>query len=170
MDFCTYSSDDVDILIGGFYKVRGLSENTFVKIKKDLVTNTTVRSADGMVARKKVVNSTYTIEITVLQASPANNLFTRLWKLDNLTGLGKFPIMVRDASGSGYFFSPTVWLEDIPELSYGIGSTDKTWVLRADSGEINIGGNDRQTALLDAADLALSGLPYVKQLLDRLGA
>ena len=77
--------------------------------------------------------------------------------------------MVRDASGSGYFFSPTVWIEDIPQLAYGTDNNNKTWILRADSGEINIGGNDRQTALLDAADLLLSGLPYVKQILDRVG-
>lgn len=169
MDFCTYNSDDVDILVGGFYKVRGLSEGTYINIKKDLVTNTTVRSTDGIVARKKVVNSTFTIEVTTLQASPANNMFTRLWKLDNVTGMGKFPLMVRDASGTGYFFSPTVWIEDIPQLAYGTDNNDKTWILRADSGEINIGGNDRQTALLDAADLLLSGLPYVKQILDRVG-
>lgn len=169
MDFCTYNSDDVDILIGGFYKVRGLSEGTYVKVKKDLVTNITVRSTDGMVARKKVVNSTFTVEITVLQASPANNTFTRLCKLDNVTGMGKFPLMIRDASGTGYFFSPTVWIEDIPELSFGTENNNKTWILRADSGEINVGGNDRQTALLDAADLLLSGLPYVKQVLERVG-
>lgn len=169
MSLWTYSPDDVDVLIGGFYKLEGIADGTFVKVTKDLPPFTTSRSTDGMVARKGVINSTYTIEISVLSTSPANNVFTRFWQADTLLNVGKFPILIKDNLGSGYFFSTTCWVEQIPSLEYSTSSTINMWTIRAHEGAIVIGGNDSQANIINAADYALSALPYARQILDRIG-
>jgi hypothetical protein len=169
MNFCTYSPDDVQVLIGGFYNVRGLADGTFIEVVKDTMPLTSQRSTDGMVSRRRVTNSTYTINISVLAASPANNLFTRLWRVDELTNLGKFPLLIKDSSGTGYFFSPTTWIEQLPSMKYGTTGETNTWVLRAHNGIFNVGGNDPQTDIQILADLALSSLPYIQQIINKVG-
>jgi hypothetical protein len=169
MNFFTYSPEDVDVLIAGFYKVEGLAEGTFIEISKDTMPLTSQRTTDGMVSRKRVTNSTYTVDISVMASSPANNLFTRLWRVDELTNLGKFPLLVKDGRGTGYFFSPTTWIETLPSIKYGTGMETNTWVLRAHNGIFNVGGNDPQSDIEILTDLALSGLPYIQQIINKVG-
>jgi hypothetical protein len=165
MKLWTYSPEDVAITIGGFYSIEGIVEGTFVKVKKDLPTYTSVRSTDGNMARSKVTNSSYTIDISLMSSSPSNDVLTRFWQLDELTNTGKFPFLVRDTRGTGYFFSPETWIEGVPELSYADTVNSNTWLLRSDRGIIHIGGNEGSTAIAAIADLVLSGMPYIKDLL-----
>ena len=168
MNLWTYSPEDVTITIGGFYGIEGVYDGSFVNVKKDLISHTATRTTDGIVARTKVVNSTYTIELTLMASSPSNDMLTRLWQLDELTSRGMFPLLIKDTRGTGYFFSTETWIEDVPALSYSNTIESYTWVLRSDRGMIHIGGNDENTAIEDVADLVLSGLPYVKQVLSSL--
>lgn len=169
MNFWSYSPEDIQVLIGGFYAVEGLADGTFVEVTKDVMPYTTTRSADRMTGRKYTNDSSFSVNISVINASPANDLFTRLWLLDEATQMAKFPLLIKDSLGSGYFYSSTTWFETIPPLSYSTDATTRTWGLRSNEGVIFIGGNDSQTAIENLANLALSGVPLVKQLLDNLG-
>ena len=169
MNFWTYSPEDIQILIGGFYPVVGIAEGTFVEVIKDVMPYVSTRSADGMVGRKYTNNSTFTVNITVMAASPANDLFTRLWLHDEVTQMGKFPLLIKDSNGTGYFFSATTWFEVIPSLTFGTDMSNHTWGLRSNEGIIHIGGNDPASDIEGLANLALSGLPLVQQVLNSLG-
>lgn len=169
MNFWSYSPEDVQVLIGGFYSVEGLADGQFVEVIKDVMPYTSTRSADGMLGRKHTKNNTYTINISVLAASPANDLFTRLWLADEITQKCKFPLLVKDSIGSGYFFSASTWFEVIPSLSYSTEMTNRTWGLRSNDGIIHIGGNDKPSDILNTANLILSGLPLVQQILEASG-
>ena len=169
MNLWSYSPDDVVVTIGGFYSIEGIPEGTFINVKKDLQSMTSTRSTDGIVARAKVINSTYSIAISLMRSSPSNDMLTRLWQLDELTSMGKFPLLIKDTRGTGYFFSTETWIEEVPDLSYSDTVDSLTWGLRSDRGVIHIGGNDSNTAIEDLADLALSGLPYVQQVLSAAG-
>jgi hypothetical protein len=169
MELWTFIPEDVTVSIGAFYFVEGFSEGTFIEVSKDIQPLVTVRSTDGQVARRRVINDTYTIKLTVLRASAANNALTRLWKLDELTDQGKFPILIKDHSGTGYFFSKSAWVENIPSLQYSTSMESNTWLIRANDGVLNIGGNQPLTDLQNIADLSLSGLPYIERLLSSLG-
>jgi hypothetical protein len=169
MSLWTYSPEDVVITIGGFYSIEGIPEGTFVDVKKDLMPFTAVRSTDGAVARTKVINTTYTIELSIMQSSPSNDMLTRLWQLDELTSQGKFPLLIKDTRGTGYFFSTETWIEGVPTLNFSSIRESQVWTLRSDMGYLHIGGNSENTAIEDVADLALSGLPYVQQVLQGAG-
>lgn len=169
MNLWSYSPEQVQVLVGGFYEVVGLATGTFVEVEKDTMPVTVQRTTDGYIARKRTTNSSYTIRISVMSTSPANNLFTRLQWFDGQTNLGKFPLLIKDNSGSGWFFSATTWVEQIPSLKYSTDVDTNVWVLRSSQGEMNIGGNDPQTNIQDIADLALSGLPYIQRVLEGIG-
>ena len=104
-----------------------------------------------------------------MSGSPANNVFTRLWKIDELTDYGKFPILIKDHSGTGYFFSKSAWVEQIPTLQFSTSPDNNSWVIRAHDGVLNIGGNSEQSNIENLAELALSGLPYIQRVLDTIG-
>jgi len=169
MKLLSYSPEDVSITIGSFFSVEGYATGTFVEVTKDVMPYVSGRSADGWVERKYTNNTTYSISITLYRASPTNDVFTKLWQLDEITQTAKFPIFIKDGGGTGYFFSPTTWFEEIPSLSYSDTIDTCTWKLRSDSGVIHIGGNDRQTALENISDLILSGLPLVQQIINANG-
>lgn len=164
MDIWTYSPDDVQVLIAGVIPVEGLAEGTFVEIKKDIMPYTSVRAADGTVGRLRKTNSTYSVDITVMAGSPVNDLFTKIWLIDEQFGLGKFPLLVRDSLGTGYFFSATTWIEIIPSLSYGTDMPTRTWGLRSNQGNMNVGGNDDSSVVSELTTLALNNFPLVKDL------
>jgi hypothetical protein len=164
MEIWTYSPDDVQVLIGGVLPVEGLAEGTFVEITKDIMPYTSTRATDGTVGRLRKTNSTYTVNISIMASSPTNDLLTKIWLLDEQLGIGKFPFMVKDSLGTGYFFSATTWIEAIPTLSYGTDMPTRTWGLRSNQGVINIGGNDDASVVSELTTLALNNFPLVKDL------
>lgn len=166
MSLWAYSPEDVQITIGSFFSLQGIAEGRFVEVVKDVMPYTSARSADGFVERKYTNNSTYSISVTLLRASPSNDTLSRLMNLDEATQNAKFPLLIKDSNGTGYFFSPSCWIESMPPLSYSTGEDTCVWGLRADSGVINVGGNDKVGVIEELANLLLSGLPLVQQVLN----
>lgn len=156
MSIRSYSPTDVDILLAGFYKVGGFVEGSFVTISKDIQPYTTVRTADGEVARSFVKDNTYTITINLASTSPANDILTKIYQADAATQYAKFPIFIKDRLGSSLFLAPTCWIMQVPELSFGQTVTDRTWVIQATQCIPNFGGN--ADASSDLEDLAQSVL------------
>lgn len=165
MNFWTYSPSDVQILIAGVHSVTGIPEGTFVEVSKDVQPMTTQRSTDGLVVRKHTTDNSFTIRLTVYRASPTNDLLTKIWQADEITQMAKFPLLIKDTSGSGFFFSTTTWVEQLPDMSYSSNMENYTWVLRSSQGIINIGSNDKPGVLQELNNLAFSGIPLINEVL-----
>jgi len=156
----SYCPDIVDVLVAGFIKVDGFVDGTFVQIDKDEMPYSSIRMPDGTVSRKYNNSQTYTITITIHSAAEANNLFTKLWQIDELTQKGKFPLMVKDQSGSDLLFSTESWIEGIPSLTKSNAIDSRVWVIKSAYAVINIGGNEEQSDLVnDIVNIAASALP-----------
>ena len=166
MGLWTYSPEDVTILLGGVHPVEGYVDGTFISISKETPSFTSIRSTDGMTARKYVNDQTYIVKINIISMSPTNDVLSNLWLLDETTHMGKFPLLIKDSSGSGHFFSPTAWIEAIPDMSYANAPEIRTWGLKATQCAIHIGGNDGAGSTASKIlQLAASGLPLVQQFL-----
>ena len=156
----SYCPDIVDVLVAGFIKVDGFVDGTFVQIDKDEMPYSSIRMPDGTVARKYNNSQTYTITITLHSAAEANNLFTKLWQIDELTQKGKFPILVKDRSGSDLLFSTESWIEAVPSMGKSNAIDSRVWVIKSAYAVINIGGNEEESSLLqDITNIAASALP-----------
>ena len=159
-EIASYCPDIVTVLVAGFIKVDGFVDGTFVQIDKDEMPYSSVRMPDGTVARKHSDSQTYTITITIHSASTANDLFTKLWQLDELTQMGKFPLMIKDQSGTDLLFSTESWIESIPSMIKSNTIDPRTWVIKSAYSVVNIGSNEEPSTLVnDIVNMAASALP-----------
>lgn len=163
MTIASYNPDSVNALVAGFIQLSGFVDGTFIDIVKDVMPFTSARTADGMVSRKYNNDQTYTIAITLHNGSPSNDVLTKLWQIDEITQRGKFPLLIKDHSGTDLFFSTTTWIEQLPSMTKDVTITGRTWVLRSSQAVINIGGNQEVSSLLDdLVNAATSALPILE--------
>lgn len=165
MDIASYCPEDVNCLAYGI-PLSGFGDGTFITISKDKVTFATTETADGSIARLYTNSQTYTISITLHRGSTSNDVLTKLWQLDEITQRGKFPLLIKDLSGTDLFFSTTTWIEGIPIMVEGTNFDIRTWVLRSSQAIINVGSNqDASSILQDLVNLATGAFPIVEGVL-----
>ena len=156
----SYIPESVNCLIGGIIPVEGFVDGTFISVDKDEMPYSSVRMPDGTVARKKNTSQTYTITITLHNGAETNNLLTKMWQIDELTDRGKFPLLIKDQSGSDLLFSTESWIEGIPSMTKSNAIDSRVWVIKSAYAVINIGGNEEESSLLqDITNIAASALP-----------
>ena len=155
-----YCPESVNCLIGGIIPVEGFVYGTFISVDKDEMPYSSIRMPDGTVARKKNTSQTYTITITLHNGAETNNLLTKMWQIDELTDRGKFPLLIKDQSGSDLLFSTESWIEGIPSMTKSNAVDSRVWVIKSAYAVINIGGNEEQSDLInDIVNIAASALP-----------
>lgn len=154
MAIANYSPDLVNCLAFGI-PISGFADGTFITIGKDKVPFGTTETADGQVARLFTNSQTYTISLTLHRGSPSNDVLTKLWRLDELTQKAKFPLFIKDSSGSDLFFSTNTWIEGLPNMVQSTSFDTRTWVLRSSQAIINFGSNQDASGILqDLVNLA----------------
>lgn len=159
----TYIPEEVTVLIGGLLPISGFVDGTFLEVHKDLVPFSAIRTPDGTVARLYNNDQTYTITLTLYSGSDSNDVLTKFWQLDEITQRGKFPLMIRDSSGSDMFFSTTTWIEKPASIVKSNNFDSRTWVLRSSQAVINIGGNGDASSILGSlVNLAISAIPTIE--------
>lgn len=155
-----YVPESVNCLVAGFIPIEGFVDGTFITVDKDEMPYSSVRMPDGTIARKYNNSQTYTITITLHNGSETNNLLTKLWQVDEITQRGKFPLLIKDQSGSDLLFSTESWIEGIPSLTKSNAIDARVWVIKSAYAVINIGGNEEVSSLLnDITNIAVSALP-----------
>lgn len=155
-----YNPDSVKVLVAGIMNVGGFVDGTFIDISKDVVPFSSVRLPDGTVSRLYNNDQTYTIRISLHSGSDSNDFLTKLWYLDEITQRGKFPLLVKDLSGSDLFFSTNTWVEQPPAIVKSNGVDTRTWILKSSSAVINIGGNGEPSGIInDLVNIATSATP-----------
>jgi hypothetical protein len=161
-----YCPDDVVCLIGGLLSVEGFVDGTFISIRKDILPFTSGRTSDGQVGRLYQSDQTYTITLTLHAGSFSNDVLTKFWQLDEISQRGKFPLLVKDSSGSDLFFSTNTWIEGIPTLSKSASVDSRVWILRSSQAVINIGSNaNEQSIIQDLLNIATGALPILEGIL-----
>ena len=155
-----YCPESVNCLIAGIIPVTGFVDGTFISVDKDEMPYSSIRMPDGTVARKKNTSQTYTITITLHNGAETNNLLTKMWQIDELTDRGKFPLLIKDQSGSDLLFSTESWIEGIPSMTKSNAIDSRVWVIKSAYAVINIGGNESPSDLInDIVNIAASALP-----------
>mgnify|MGYP003412322668 FL=1 len=155
-----YCPESVNCLIAGMIPVEGFVDGTFISVDKDTMPYSSIRMPDGTIARKYLNSQTYTITITLHNGSETNNLLTKMWQVDELTQMGKFPLLIKDQSGSDLLFSTESWIEGIPSMTKSNAVDSRVWVIKSAYATINLGGNEEQSSIIgDIVNMAVSALP-----------
>lgn len=141
-----YSPEDVTVIVAGLLEVKGFVSGTFISIEKDEMPYITQKTSDGRVARLSVSDQTYQVKITLHSMSDFNSTLTNIWMADELTGMGKFPLTIKDNLGNSLFFSGTSWVSGVPVVEYGLDVSEKVWTFTATQCSNYIGGNEAQAS------------------------
>lgn len=158
-----YAPDEVNVVVAGFIPLNGFVDGTFIEISKDVPPFTSNTTSDGFVSRVYNNSPVYTLKITLIAASNSNQVMDKLWKIDQITQKGKFPIIIKDQSGSDLFFSTTAWIEDPPNMTKGTTIEGNVWTLKCSQAIINFGGNEEVSSLVDdLANAAIASLPILE--------
>lgn len=152
-----YAPSDVTITIAAFHSVSGYADGTFVSIKKDTQQMGTIRAMDGTMSRIKSPDTGWKVELTLAQTSDTNDVLSILWNADKLTGLGKFPLFIKDGNGSTMFMAASAWVESVPDVVFSNQMETRTWTLSCTDVVANIGGNGG-SELLAGLGIATSAL------------
>lgn len=161
-----YIPEEVYVVIAGILNVEGFAEGSFVNITKDDPPYRSRTTSDGQVVRLYRNSQTYTVELTLHIGSSTNDFLTKLWQLDEITQKGKFPIMLKDGSGSDLFFSATSWIEGLPTMVKSTNVDTRTWRIKCASAGVNFGNNSGESGLVqDLLNIATSALPALEGIL-----
>lgn len=162
MSLWSYSPHDVVISLAGLYQLDGYVEGTFINIKKDVQPFVPYRTADGQLCRTQTSDNSYTVEVSLSQGSPSNDILTKLLIIDQATGFGQFPIFIKDGSGSSLFFTSSAFITSVPDISFSSDIETRTWSFQCENGFMNVGGNDNQSGFIeDAVNLLISSSPFL---------
>lgn len=136
-----YSPEDVTVLLAGFVQVSGFVAGTFVSIKKQLPVFSEKKTADGVVSRLHNKSDLYKVTLSLHSASDSNQVLTYMSKLDDITKMGKFPLIIKDQLGSSIFFASQCWIESLPDVDYSESIDSRNWEICCYGGAFNVGGN-----------------------------
>lgn len=145
MALLTYTPHDVSVNIAGLYDISGFSDGTFIELSKEVAPYSYSSAMDGETTRTFVNDSNYRVTLTLAQSSPSNNILNALHAVDVATQLGKFPLMIRDRSGTTNFFSPNVWIENVPNVTFGKDMDTRKWVFNCSECTLLVGGSEKNT-------------------------
>lgn len=165
MTLANYSPESVNCLAFGI-PLNGFADGTFINISKDKVAYGSTETTDGQVARIYTNSQTYTISLTLHRGSTSNDILTKLWQLDELSQVGKFPLFIKDLSGTDLFFSTNTWIEGVPNMVQSTNFDTRTWILKSSQAVINIGSNQDASGILqDLINLASGAASIIEGVL-----
>lgn len=166
MSIHSYSPEEVDFLIAGLVPVRGFVDGTFIDIRKNVTPYGLHTSTDGLNSRVYRNSNTYTAQITLSSTSESNEILTKIWQLDEITQMGKFPIIIKDNFGSSLFFSATAWIQQPADMYYSNRITDRVWIFQCTQCTFTVGGNEEPSgAIEDLVNGIISSIPSLGRLL-----
>lgn len=121
----TYNPKKVNLVLGGFL-VTGYADGTFIKLKwnnPELFKRHI--GGQGEVTRTERVDTSGTIEISLMQTSPAHTFLHNLAKLK-----GTFPVL-QTYKGDNNFAAagPNAWVEKMPDEESATEVSKRDWVI-----------------------------------------
>lgn len=166
MALAVYNPSAVVILLADVLPVEDVATGTFVQITKDIQTFSTTKTSDGIPSRIMNADGGYTVNLTLTATSRTNAYLEYLLYADQLTQIAKFPILIKDNSGSSLFTSTTCWIEDIPSLEFGDTVGVRPWKIRCADGIIHFGDNYGKSSFdEDVVNTVISALPILEGLI-----
>lgn len=152
-----YSPEEITVSIAGLFTLEGFAEGSFVTIARDSPLFSTRETSDGRVSRTKNSSSAHTVSITLMGTAESNDTLSRLSQLDHSTHIAKFPLFIKDELGSTLFFASSAWVEDSPDVSFGLSVTDRVWVLKCAQASLYVGGNEEESGMVEDVFNAITG-------------
>ena len=141
-DTSTYDPTKLVVIVGGVI-VSGFIDGDFITAKRDEDLYMKRVGADGHVARARNGNKSGSIEITLLQSSPAVNEIAALVALDNFFYDGDILIpisILSPGTNAELVVSTQSWLKTPPEMVFAKEVSDRKFIFDCADLKLSLGG------------------------------
>ncbi len=140
MSVKTYNPADVQLVIAG-NPISGYADGTFINIARNNPSYTSGTGSTGEGWRAKSNDKSGTCTITLLQTSRSNDALSALSALDEASGDGVGPLLLKDNSGRSLYAAETCWIEKPADSEFAREQSDREWVIKTDKLNVFIGGH-----------------------------
>ena len=144
----TYSPADVYLTIGG-YRLTGWDTITITRSTKAFKT---IKGIRGKNTRDRVLDTSATIAINMIQTSPSNDVLSTIHNMDIQNGTGRIELTLSDKSGKSTFSSTEGYITGFPVAAFSGDFSYRVWEIFLQSTTVyNVAGNTRpETSLFDS--------------------
>lgn len=145
----TYSPGDVKLTIAG-YQVVGWQS---ISISRTVKGFNVVRGIRGKHTRVPNRDSSASIQFSLAQFSPSNDVLSYIHELDIEEGTARIALTLKDGSGGSVFSTNEGYIIGYPTTTYSGGFEYRNWEIFCQSTDTyRVGGNTRpSTSLFDSA-------------------
>jgi hypothetical protein len=138
--FKTYNPAFVVVSFGEV-NVTGFMDGTFIEAERDEDAFTKHVGSTGDVTRTRNLNTSGKVTLTLVAASPTNDLLAVIHAADELLGLSYRPLQIKDLSGNMVCRSTQAWVMKPPKIERAKESGSCVWVFDCADLKIFAGGN-----------------------------
>lgn len=140
MSVKTYNAADVSLIFAGV-PIEGFADGTFVTVARNNQSWNMQIGSDGEGLRAKSNDKGGTVTITLMQSSLSNDALSALSILDEASGDGVGPFLLKDNSGRSICSAQTAWIQKPTDVEMAREASTREWVLETDLLTIFAGGN-----------------------------
>jgi hypothetical protein len=140
MSVKTYNPADVLLTVAGI-PITGYADGTFIAIGRDNPSWNSGTGSDGEGWRAKSNDKSGTCTLTLLQTSAANDALSALVAVDEASGDGIGPLLLKDLSGRSLYEAETCWVEKPADAEFAREQSDREWVIKTDKLNVFVGGH-----------------------------
>lgn len=137
-----YNPKEVILTVGPNI-ISGFADGSFIDVVRNEDAWSLQIGTDGEGTRSKSNNRSGTFTIKLMQSSDSNQVLSALALLDEQSGAGMVPVMVKDGSpgGTTLAIAENCWVKKLPDVGYDRAAVSREWAMETDILTINVGGN-----------------------------
>lgn len=135
----TYNPKKVLVSFGPIL-ISGYADGVFIEAARNNQSVNLAVGSTGAGARAISNDKSGTVTITLLQSATVNALLSAAQKLDEATGDGVEPLLIKDLSGLDVISAPEAWIQQPAAGSYAREIENRVWVFETADLDIAIAG------------------------------
>ena len=118
----------------------GYAEGTMLEVERNTDTFSLKMGAQGDGTRVRSRDRSGRVTFNIQGASGCNDLLSAQVRLDELTGLGRGPLLIKYVEGTDLVTAANAWLVRPSNLEYSDAPSPREWMIEAHELKMNIGG------------------------------
>lgn len=125
-EFGNYAPDQITINFGGV-DLQGFADGTFIKAVRNQQSFKIKVGAAGAVTRIRSRDFTGMVTLTLQAISDSNDFLQAQLELDEQTGLGVKPLLVKDLNGLMMCTADKAWVRKVPDMERSDDGPNTEW-------------------------------------------
>lgn len=121
--------------------ILGYADGTFVSVERNEDSFELTVGSDSEGCRSQVNNFSGRVTFTLGQWSATNDLLSALLTVDELTGNGIGPYILKDLKGTTLVTAESAWIVKPANIEYDRSPTSREWIIESDRLIMAVGGN-----------------------------